>query len=61
MNTNSFSGVAVACAVAMPSPLRVAEAAAMAQHWAIAKHHAIPATKRRTAAATVASVNRGTT
>ncbi|WP_319457498.1 MULTISPECIES: hypothetical protein [unclassified Mycobacterium] len=59
MNTNSsdFSGVGVA---GMSWTLRVAGATPAAQSAAIG-HHAIPRPKRRTAAATVASVNRGTT
>jgi hypothetical protein len=44
----------------MPSPLYVAGPVASAAHWAVATHDAIPAIKRRTAAATVESVNRGT-
>jgi hypothetical protein len=61
MITNTYSGVAIARAAVMPSPLHVAGAAAKPQHWSVATHHAIPAMKRRAAAATVASVNRGTT
>ena len=60
MNAHEFSGVAIANAVVMPWPLYVAGPVASAAHLAVATHDAIPAIKRRTAAATVASVNRGT-
>jgi hypothetical protein len=59
MNVNIFAGVAVADAAVMSSPLNVAGPVASAAHWAIETHDAIPAIKRREAAATVASVNRG--
>jgi len=56
---NTFSGVGVA---GMSWTLRVAGTARMAAHPAIAAFHAIPPRKRHAAAAaTVASVNRGTT
>jgi hypothetical protein len=58
---NPFSGVAIASAAVMPSPLYVAGPAASAAHSAATTHDAIPALKRWAAAATVASVNRGTT
>ncbi len=61
MNITMYSGVAVAGAAIMPSPLHVAGPVASATHWPIATHEVIPAFKRRAAAATVASVNRGTT
>jgi hypothetical protein len=55
-------GVAVAAAdVVMSWPLHVAGPVASAAHPVVATHVAIPAIKRRAAAATVASVNRGTT
>jgi hypothetical protein len=60
MNAHQFSGVAIVNVVVMPSPLYVAGPVASAAHWAVATHDAIPAIKRRTAAATVESVNRGT-
>jgi hypothetical protein len=60
MNIHSFSGVAVASAAVMSSPLYVAGPVASAVHPTIATRDAIPAAKRGTAAATVASVNRGT-
>ena len=53
--TTFTSGVSVA---ANWRTLRVAESAALG---AAPKHHAIPQPKRRTAAASVASVNRGLT
>jgi hypothetical protein len=56
VNINTFSGVGVA---GMSWTLHVSGVAAHAAH-AIAAH-AIPSPKRRTAAATAASVNRGTT
>lgn len=57
INSNMyFSGVSV---VGNWRTLRVAEA--VAQRAAVATHHAIPLPKRRTAAETVASVNRGLT
>ncbi len=55
------SGVAVANADVMSWTLRVAGADASAAHPTVATHDAIPAIKRRAAAATVASVNRGLT
>ncbi|MCV7422074.1 hypothetical protein H7K45_16100 [Mycobacterium yunnanensis] len=55
------SGVAVANAVVTSSPLAVAGPATPAGHPMAAMRGAIPASKRRAAAATVASVNRGTT
>jgi hypothetical protein len=56
------SGVAIASADVMSWPLYVAgPAAASAAHPVVATHDAIPAIERRTAAATVASVNRGPT
>jgi hypothetical protein len=54
-------GVAVVSADVMSWPLRAAGPAAAAAHPAGATHVAIPANKRRTAAATVASVYRGPT
>ena len=54
------SDVIVANAVVMSSPLYVAGPAYMAGHPTVATHDAIPAIKRRAAAATVASVKRGT-
>jgi hypothetical protein len=51
--------VAVVSADVMAWPLQVAGPAAPAAHPAGATHVAIPANKRRTAAATVASVYRG--
>jgi hypothetical protein len=55
-------GVAIAAAdVVMSWPLHVAGPVAPTAHPAAATHVAIPAIKRRAAAATVASVNRGTT
>ncbi|MDX1888650.1 hypothetical protein [Mycolicibacterium sp. 050158] len=65
MKFQSFSGVANARANAhanvdvMPWSLHVAGPVAPAAHWAIGTKRAIPALKRRAAAATVASVNRG--
>jgi hypothetical protein len=59
MNVYSFSGVAIASADVMPWTSHVAGSVASAAHPAIATHDAIPATKRRNAAAPVASVNRG--
>lgn len=57
-----FQNVGVAAANADVSwTLRVAGPVAMAAHPAVATHVAIPAIKRRAAAATVASVNRGPT
>lgn len=62
MNNTMNFGVAVAGAAIMPSPLHVSGPVAVwATYRGIAEHDAIPATKRRAAAATVASVNRGTT
>ena len=61
MNVNSFSGVAIATADVMSWTSHVAGPAAPAAHPAMATHDAIPATKRRYAAARVASVNWGTT
>jgi len=56
---NTFSGVGVA---GMSWTLRVAGTARTAAHPAISAFHAIPPRKRHAAAAaTVASVNRGTT
>jgi hypothetical protein len=55
------SGVAIASADVMSWPLYVAGPAASAAHPVVATHDAIPAIERRTAAATVASVNRGPT
>ena len=60
MISHSFSCVAIANADVMSWSLRVAGPAASAAHPVVATHDAIPATKRRTAAATVASVKRGT-
>ena len=59
--TQYYSGVAVANAVVTSSPLAVAGPAMPAGHSTVAMRGAIPAHKRRAAAATVASVNRGTT
>ena len=60
MISHQFSGVAVARAAAvMPWTLHVAGPAALVAHSTAAARDAIPATKRRTAAAPVASVNRG--
>ncbi|HYO03050.1 MAG TPA: hypothetical protein VET27_14745 [Mycobacterium sp.] len=60
MISNQFSGVAVAGGAAVTSwTLHVAGPVASAAHPTAATRDAIPATKRRTAAATVASVNRG--
>ena len=56
----SLRGVSIANADVMSWPLHVAAPAASAAHPAVATHDAIPAIKRRAAAATVASVNRGT-
>jgi hypothetical protein len=56
-----ISGAAVANSAVMSSPLYVAGPVASAGHPTVATHDAIPAIKRRAAAATVASVNRGTT
>ena len=56
MDFTQYSGVFVASAAIMSSPLHVASAA----HPTVATHDAITANKRRAAAATVASVNRGT-
>lgn len=61
MNSHPFSGVAVVSAAVMPWTLHVAGPVAPAAHPAVTAHGAITASKRRTAAATVASVNRGTT
>jgi hypothetical protein len=60
MNYSSFSGVGVS-AVVMPWTLHVAGPVATAPHPAVAAHGAISARKHRAAAATAASVNRGTT
>jgi len=59
--TQYYSGVAIANAVVTSSPLAVAGPAMPAGHSTAAMRGAIPAPKRRAAAATVASVNRGTT
>ncbi|TQR87661.1 hypothetical protein D8S82_05555 [Mycobacterium hodleri] len=59
--TQYYSGVAIANAVVTSSPLAVAGPATHAERPMTAMHGAIPAYKRRAAAATVASVNRGTT
>lgn len=59
--TQYYCGVAIANAVVTSSPLAVAGPAMPAGHSTVAMHGAIPAYKRRAAAATVASVNRGTT
>ena len=63
MNVYSSCGVANANANAnvMSWTSHVAGPVAAAAHPSIATFDAIPATKRRTAAATVASVNRGPT
>jgi hypothetical protein len=60
MNTNSsrYSGVGVED---MSWTLHVASAPTPPAQSAAIAHHAIPRPKRRAAAATVASVNRGTT
>jgi hypothetical protein len=58
VNINTFSGVGVA---GMSWALHVSGAAAAAAHPAAAAHAMIPSPKRRNAAATAASVNRGTT
>jgi hypothetical protein len=55
------SGVAIANAVVTSSPLNVAGPATPAGHPMAAMRGVIPAYKRRAAAMTVASVNRGTT
>jgi hypothetical protein len=60
VNIHQNFGVAVGSADVMWT-LRAAGPAAFAAHPAAATPDAIPANKRRTAAATVASVNRGTT
>ena len=60
MNIFPISGVAIANADVMSWPLHVAGPLASAAHPAGATHDAIPAIKRRAAAATVASVKRGT-
>ncbi len=61
MNDYSFSGVASAGAAVMARISHLAGSVAPVTHSAIATHDAIPAIKRRAAAAaTVASVNRGT-
>ena len=60
MNSNSFetyTGVGVA---GMQWTLRTDLTVAQAAHARVAAHRAIPQPKRRNAAATVASVNRGT-
>jgi hypothetical protein len=59
MKFNLNSRVAIATADAMSWTLHVAGPVASAAHPAGATHVAIPAIKRRAAAATVASVNRG--
>ena len=56
----NLRGVAAASAAPMSSALRVAMSAVSTAHPTVATHDAIPATKRRAAAATVASVNRST-
>ena len=56
-----YLNVAIATADAMSWTLRIAGPVASAAHPGGAMHIAIPAIKRRTAAATVASVNRGST
>lgn len=61
MDFIQHSGVTVATAANMSSPLYVAGPVAMLGHPTVATHDAIPANKRRAAAANVASVNRGTT
>jgi hypothetical protein len=55
-----FIGVAIARADVMSWPSHVAGPVAAAAYPPAARHDAIPAPTRRTAAATVASVNRGT-
>ncbi len=57
---NPLSGVAIASADVMSWTLHVAGPVASAAHPAVATQDAIPAIKRRAAAATVASVDRGT-
>lgn len=57
MIDHEFSGAAIAAV--MPWTLHAVAPAAAARP-AVAAHAAIPAIKRRTAAASVASVNRGT-
>lgn len=59
MNVYKFSGVVIASADVMSWTSHVAGPVASAAHPVIATHDAIPATKRRNAAAPVASVNRG--
>ena len=60
--TQYYCGVAIANAVVTSSPLTVAGPAMPAGHSTVAMRGAIPAPKRRAAAAaTAASVNRGTT
>ena len=59
MNAYSFNGVAIARADVMSWPSHVAGSAAAAAHPPAARHDAITAPMRRTAAGTVASVNRG--
>ncbi|TPG34481.1 hypothetical protein [Mycolicibacterium hodleri] len=60
----SLSGVSISGTIAnadvMSWPLHAAASAPSAGHPAVATQDAILAMKRRTAAATVASVNRGT-
>jgi hypothetical protein len=58
MKNNQIPGVAIPCADVMSWPLYVAGPATPAAHPGVATHVAIPAIKRRAAAATVASVNR---
>jgi hypothetical protein len=61
MDFTQYSGVFVAGTAIMSSPLHVAGPVTPAVHPTVATHDAIPANKRRAAAATAASVNRGTT
>ena len=70
MKNTKIPGVAIAGVDVMSWPFHVAGPVAQAAHPAVATHdavpavaahHAIPAMNRRTAAATVASVNRGPT
>ncbi len=57
-NSTTFSGVGIE---GMSWTLHVAGTATAAAHSAASAHHAVPRPERRAAAATVASVNRGTT
>jgi hypothetical protein len=70
VKNTKIPGVVIAGVDVMSWPLHVAGPVAQAAHPAaathdaipaVAAHDAIPAMKRRTAAASVASVNRGTT